>query len=51
MDTYRTIRREGQDEFVERRSRFIGAICPVISASFSARSDLFSSICLLRFCI
>ena len=29
MDTYRTIRREGQDEFVERRSRFIGAICPV----------------------
>ena len=29
METYRTIRREGQDEFVERRSRFIGAICPV----------------------
>lgn len=29
MDAYRTIRREGQDEFVERRSRFIGAIRPV----------------------
>ena len=29
MDAYRTIRRENQDEFVERRSRFIGAIRPV----------------------
>lgn len=28
MDAYRTIRRESQDEFVERRSRFIGAIRP-----------------------
>ncbi|MGI6264013.1 MAG: IMPACT family protein [Acutalibacteraceae bacterium] len=29
MESYRTVRRQAADEFVERRSRFIGAVCPV----------------------
>ncbi len=31
MEDYRTIGREGKDEFVERRSRFIGAARPVLT--------------------
>ncbi len=30
---YRTIKQQAADEFVERRSRFIGAICPVSNES------------------
>ena len=29
MDGYKTIRTAAQDEFVEKKSRFIGHICPV----------------------
>lgn len=29
MDQYRTVKNEAEDEFVERRSRFIGRVKPV----------------------
>lgn len=29
MESYRTVKSEGQDEFIERRSRFIGTVRPV----------------------
>ena len=31
MDEYRTLREAAQDEFTEKRSRFIGYVRPVIS--------------------
>ena len=31
MDSYRTVPASGEAEFIERKSRFIGHICPVVS--------------------
>ncbi len=31
QSSYKTIRRQSECEFVERRSRFLGAVCPIIS--------------------
>lgn len=31
MESYRTVKSEGQDEFIERRSRFIGTVRPRVA--------------------